>query len=461
MPSARTGTSKRRGSAAQARAFVDDGGHKYVKVAVTDIDGILRGKYINRSKFDSALDGGFGFCDVIVGWDSNDQLYDNVKYTGWHTAYPDAPVRILPETARRIPFENGTPFFLCELDGKAEAICSRGALRKVLAKAERMGYGVKAAFEYEFFVFDETPDSVRAKNYKDLKPITPGYFGYSVLRSSVWSDFYHELLAMCDAMDFPIEGLHTETGPGVLEAAIAVDEALRAADKAVLFKTFTKVIAQRRKLMATFMAKWSNAWPGQSGHIHLSLQDKKGGSIFHDAKHKHGMSKEMRWFVGGQQKLMPQLLALISPTVNSYSRLIPGYWAPTAAFWGIENRTTALRVIPGSAKSQRVEYRIAAADANPYIALAGALLSGLWGIENRIEPDAPIEGNAYEMKPTKAQTLPATLIDAAERLRACQPARDILGGEFIEHYAATREWEEREFRKHITDWEMARYFEII
>ena len=192
--------------AAEARRLVEEGGHADVKVGLADIDGILRGKYLSRDKFVSALEKGFGFCDVIVGWDSNDQLYDNVTYTGWHTAYPDAPVRLLPETGRILPFENDIPFFLCELSEAAEAICPRGLLRRVLRQAEDLGFAVSAAFEYEFFVFDETPDSVRAKGYRDLKPLTPGYFGYSVLRSSVHAEFYRELLDTCRAMDMPHRG---------------------------------------------------------------------------------------------------------------------------------------------------------------------------------------------------------------------------------------------------------------
>src|SRR5262249_33198562 len=155
----------------------------------------------------------------------------------------------------------------------------------------------------------------------------------------------------------------------------------RAADKAVLFKTFAKVMAERRGLMATFMAKWSKQYPGQSGHIHTSLKRVDGGSAFHDEGAPHHMSETMRHFLGGPQKLMPERLRMIASTVTAYSRLIPGFWAPPTATWGVENRTTALRVIPGSPSSQRIEYRIAAADANPYIALAAALGSGLWGIE--------------------------------------------------------------------------------
>lgn len=448
-------------TAADARAIVEMRGLSHVKVGAFDADGVLRGKYMGRDKFFSALEKGFGFCDVVLGWDSNDQLYDNVKFTGWHTAYPDANVRIVPSSCRDLPDEGQTVLFLAEFEGAAEAICPRGLLRRVLKRAADMGYGVNAAAEFEFFVFDETPDSVREKGYRGLKPITPGFFGYSVLRNSVHADFYQDLMAMCAAMRMPLEGLHTETGPGVLEAAIEYSEALEAADRAALFKTFTKVLAQKRGWMATFMAKWSKDWPGQSGHLHVSLKGKDGGNPFHDAAGAHGMSELQRWFVGGQQKLMPELLAMIACTVNSYTRLIPGFWAPTDATWGIENRTCALRVIPGGPKSQRIEYRIAAADINPYIALACAIGSGLWGIENKVDPGEPIRGNAYEIKFPSEAALPRTLYEAAERLEASSAARDLFGDAFVEHYAATRKWEEREFRKAITDWEMARYFEII
>jgi glutamine synthetase len=449
-------------NAADAAEYVRSRDLPFVKIGLVDVDGIMRGKYMARDKFESALEKGFGFCDVVLGWDSNDQLYDNTTLTGWHTAYPDASARVLPETMRLIPFENDLPFFLSEFDGYAEAACPRGVLRRVLKKADDMGFAVSAAAEFEFFLFEETPHSVREKSYRDLKNITPGFFGYSVLRSGVHADFYHELLDLANRMDFEIEGLHTETGPGVLEAAIRVDDALRAADKAALFKTYTKILAQRRGWMATFMAKWSRDWPGQSGHLHASLRDAKTGrGAFYDPEGKHGMSETMRWFVGGQQQLMPELLAMVACTVNSYTRLIPGYWAPTDSAWGVENRTTALRVIPGSEKSQRVEYRVAAADINPYIALAAAIGSGLWGIESRIEPGEPIQGNAYAVEHPRERALPRSLGEAAGRLKGSQPARQLFGDTFVDHYAATREWEEREARKAITDWQLARYFEII
>jgi glutamine synthetase len=448
-------------TAADARDLVEQRGLSHVKVGVTDIDGIIRGKYMARDKFFSALESGFKFCDVIFGWDSHDQLYDKSTFTGWHTAYPDATALIDPTTCRDVPLEGDMLFFLGEFTDQAEAICPRQLLRRIIERAAKLGFSAYVAAEFEFFVFDETPHSIREKGYRNLKNLTPGWFGYSMLRSSVESDFYYALLKLCADMDMPLEGLHTETGPGVLEAAIAYCDALAAADRAALFKTFSKVLGQRQGKMLTFMAKWSNSYPGQSGHLHVSLKGEDGKPAFHQEGRPGAMSDVMRWFVGGQQALMPELLSMVAGTVNSYSRLVPGFWAPTDATWGVENRTCALRVIPGSPSSQRVEYRVAAADINPYLAIAAALGSGLWGVENRIEPDAPIEGNSYAVTHAPERALPRTLSHAADRLKASKAARELFGDVFVDHYAMSREWEEREFRRAITDWELARYFEII
>ncbi len=448
-------------TAEDARKIVEERGLEYVKVGAFDLDGVLRGKYISRDKFISALSSGFGFCDVVLGWDVNDQTYDNIEFTGWHTGFPDANVRILPESCRELPFESGMLFFLGEFVKEAEAICPRAVLRRVIERAEHLGLTAIGAIEYEFFVFEETPHSVREKGYLNMKPMTPGSFGYSALRNSAGYEFHKTLLDMGLQMDTPLEGLHTETGPGVLEAAITVDKVLNMADKAALFKTFAKVAAQRNGLMATFMAKWSHNEAGQSGHIHLSLKDFDGNPLFNDSAAPNSMSKTMRHFIGGQQALMPQVLSMVAPTINSYSRLVPGYWAPTNATWGIENRTTALRAIIGSPKSQRVEYRVAGADGNPYLVLAAALGSGIWGIENEIEPDEPISGNAYEVMVAPERKLPSTLWEAAQAIKQSAAARSLFGDQFVDHFAASREWEEREFRKHVTDWELQRYFEII
>ena len=443
-------------------AYID--GHKvrHFKIGVIDIDGVFRGKYVNRDKLRSAVGSGFGFCDVVLGWDSNDQLYDKETVSGWHTGYRDAPVRLDLSSARRLPFEADTLLILGEFTGDYAGVCPRSLLRRVVEKADAMGFGVLAAAEYEFFLFDETPESVREKGYRDLRPFTPGMFGYSVLRNSVHHELYHELMDCMRDMDCELEGLHTETGPGVLEAALRYGEAFAMGDKASLFKTFTKVLCQRRGLMATFMAKCSNQYPGQSGHLHVSLVDKRSGeNIFYDAADPQGLSRRMRQFASAQAQLMPEVLAMVCSTVNAYRRLVPGMWAPTHANWGIENRTTAIRVIEAGAKGTRSEYRVGPADANPHIALAAAIASGLWGIEHDVEPVAPAMGNAYENPGEHAARLPGTLGEAAAALKGSQRARELFGDAFVDHFALTRDWEDREHRKYVSNWDMQRYFEII
>lgn len=448
-------------TAADAIAIIEERGLTHVKVGLFDIDGVMRGKYMAKRKFFSALEKGFAFCDVVLGWDIKDQLLDKTQYTGWHTGYPDAPVRILPHSCRDMFEEKGMLLFIAEFDEEASKVCPRQTLSRVIEQAKEMGFNAFGALEYEFFLFNETPESVRQKNYRALNTFTPDWFGYSMIRNSVHAELYQDILAMADIMDFPIEGLHTETGPGVIEAAIEVDEVGAAADKAALFKTFMKVLAQRRDLMATFMAKWSGDFPGQSGHIHLSLQHQDGSSAFFDPEQKYNMSKIQRHFLAGQQRLMPEFLAMLAPTINSYTRMVPGFWAPTQATWGVENRTTALRVITGSEKSQRIEYRLGAADANPYLALAAALASGLYGITHQLEPYAQVKGNAYEQSQSEGLHLPTSLWDAAQQLRQSSAAKTFFGEAFVTHFANSREWEEREYRKHVSDWEMSRYFEII
>ncbi len=438
------------------------GAFKAFKVAVTDIDGVLRGKYMHRDKLISALGSGFGFCDVVLGWDTDDTLLDNLKYTGWHTGYPDVEVRLLPATARAIPLEDRTLLVLGEFAGAAEAICPRGLLRRVLARAAAHGFTVKAGFEFEFFVFEESPTSVREKGFSNLTRLSPGALGYSVLRTGTLADLHHALLDLARPCACPWRACTPRPAQAVLEGALQVEEALEAADRAALFKTFAKILAQRRGLMATFMAKWSADLPGQSGHIHVSLADRDGEPVFHQAGAPMGMSETMRWFVGGQQRLLPELLSMIASRVNSFTRLTPGFWAPTSATWGFENRTTALRVIGGGPKSQRVEHRgRRRRHQSLHRARRRLGLAGLYGIEHQIEPTAPVTGNAYDQTSPPELAFPTSLGEAAERLRDSAVAADLFGAEFVEHFAASRLWEERQFRGAVTSWELERYFEII
>jgi glutamine synthetase len=290
-------------------------------------------------------------------------------------------------------------------------------------------------------------------------------FGYSWVRSSQNADLCHAILDDMDRFGIPIEGLHTETGPGVYEVAIRYDEGLRAADKAALFKTAMKQVAFRLGYTVTFMAKWNHDLPGSSGHVHQSLWTVGGGSgkprrnAFHDASQANGLSAVARHYLGGQIALMPEMTALVSPTINSYKRYVPGVWAPLNASWGVENRTCSIRAIAGGAKATRLEYRQTAADMNPYVAMAATLAAGLWGIEHAQEPPLPVEGDASRRD--DLAPLPRTLREATDLLSKSDRARAILGEAFVDHYVRTRDWECRQYERAVTDWELRRYFEVI
>jgi len=286
-------------------------------------------------------------------------------------------------------------------------------------------------------------------------------FGYSIIRLAQNRPFVNALMDEMAAFRVPIEALHTETGPGVFEAAILYDDPVEAADRAVLFKTGAKEIGHRFGILPTFMAKWNSELPGCSGHIHQSLWDRSlGRNLFHDERDPQRMSPLFRQYVAGQLHCLPDLLPFYAPTVNSYKRLVEGAWAPTRANWGVDNRTTALRVIPGSAKSTRLETRVNGSDSNPYLALAAALASGLYGIEHNMAlPSGPLAGNGYEDE--TSPSFPRNLHEATVRLERSDIARELFGAPFVEHFVASRLWEWRQFGKAVTSWEMARYFEII
>lgn len=432
-----------------------------VKVGAIDIDGVLRGKHISLEKFFSAAEEGFGFCDVIFGWDIADALYDNVQCTGWHTGYPDAVARIDLASYRLIPWEPGTAFFLLDLEdksGQPHPASPRQLMRRVLHQVDNLGYSTCLAAEYEFWCFSETPQSLREKRFRNLSSLTPGMFGYSVLRASENAGLVLDLLEHLAGFDTALEGLHTETGPGVYEAAIRMDTGLAAADKAALFKTAVKEIAARHSVIPTFMAKWNAELPGSSGHIHQSLWDaERRQNLFHGSA-EEPFPPAMRHYIAGLVQNMPDLMVMFCPTVNSYKRTVPGTWAPINATWGVDSRTTAVRAIAGAKKSARVELRLCGADINPYLAMAASLAAGLDGIERQLEPPEPVS-NAYDS--SSAAPLPRTLSEAVHAFRHSALARSWFGEAFVEHCAATREWEVRQYERAVTDWELARYFEAI
>lgn len=436
--------------------------NKKVKVAITDIDGVLRGKYIHLDKFSSIADGGLGFCDVVFGWDCGDQGYDNADFTGWHTGFPDAQARLDLNTFRKVPWDNDVPFFLGDfINDKDEplAVCPRQLLRKVKKRSEDMGYAASFGQEFEFFNFREKTEELSARDFHEPKPLTPGMFGYSLTRMNQNREFLNEVYDSLYKFRVPLEGLHTETGPGVLEAAILYDDVLESADRAVLFKASLKEIGHKYGIMPTFMAKISEKLPGCSGHLHQSLWA-NGKNVFFDEKAKNQMSPLMESYIAGLLHCLPHVLPMYAPTINSYKRLVEGAWAPTTITWGIDNRTVALRALPGSSKSTRIEMRVVGSDANPYLAHAASLASGLYGIKNKLKLSVPqTVGNGY--RETKNGVLPGNLWDSTQAMKKSSVANELFGETFVKHFTQTREWECRQFAKSVTNWEFRRYFEVI
>jgi glutamine synthetase len=445
-----------------AIAAVRQSGSGKVKVAVSDIDGILRGKYLHPDKFYGAAESGFGFCDVVFGWDAHDVCYDNTTVTGWQHGFPDALARIDLGTARHVPWDAGVPFFLGEFinpDGSPYPVCPRQTLKRVLARAHKIGLQPMAGMEFEWFNFRETPHTWAAKQGAAPTTLTPGMFGYSLLRLNDNREYFNALMDEMARFGVPIEGLHTETGPGVYEAALVFSEALEQADRAILFKTGAKEIGQRFGIMPSFMAKWSASYPGCSGHIHQSLSDDKGNAFF-DAKSPRRMSRLFESYLAGQVACLMDFAPMFWPTINSYKRLVDGFWAPVKPTWGIDNRTASFRVIGGGAKSTRLETRCPGADVNPYLAMAALIAAGLHGVEQGLKLTAPpITGTNQGAE--NIPRAPRSLLETTRVFRQSDVARDWFGDAFVDHFAATRDWECRQWQDAVTDWELKRYFEII
>src|SRR5688500_6073100 len=435
-----------------------------VKLAVTDIDGILRGKVISFEKFVSVAEKGFGFCDVVFGWDAADVAYDNAAVTGWHTGYPDALATPDVQTFRQIPWENDLPFFLADFSNEKTdlaAVCPRSLLKKITKQATNSGYTPYFSQEFEWFNFIDNREELYKNNFRNPQPMTPGMFGYSVLRASQEGHYFHALFDSLKKMNVPLEGIHTETGPGVYEAAILYSEILEAADRAVIFKSSVKEIAHQHGIIASFMAKWNENLPGCSGHVHQSLWSANGKeNLFFDKKNKAGISALMESFIAGQLHCMLYILPMYAPPINSYKRFVERACATTTLTWATDNRTTALRVLAGDPKSTRLETRVVGSDSNPYLAMAACLASGLYGIKNKLKlKTLPTKGSGYA--DTKNGILPKNLWEATQAMKESLLAKELFGENFVNHFTGTREWEWRQFSKVVTDWELKRYFEII
>ncbi|KAK9898697.1 glutamine synthetase/guanido kinase [Cystobasidium minutum MCA 4210] len=456
-----------------------------VKLAGIDVDNVLRGKIMQKEKFLSCVKSSsrsFGFCSVVFGWDIHDQTYTKeLSISNLSNGYRDIEARIDISTLRRIPYEGNIPLFLVTFidpeTGKGLHACPRALLQKVIGQlSDELSVKPYSGAEFEFFQFKETPASVHDKGFRNLQTLTPGMHGYSMLRTQVSGPYFHDVYDTCRDFGIPLEGWHTETGPGVYEAALAYTDSLRMADNAILFKMTCKALGYKYDIMPTFMAKPHNGLPGCSGHIHVSLQDSNGRNIFaleegktrDDAKWADlkYVSKECEWFLAGVLAGLPDIMPCLVPTINGYKRLVENFWAPVNVSWGYESRLASVRLISpplASPKATRLEIRVPGADMNVHYAFAAIFALGLHGIKNKMELTIqPTSQVKPENHATAFDRLPRDLNEATQRFKAPNSlARQTLGDAFVDHFAGTREHEWMLYSQTVSDWELARYFELV
>ncbi|MCJ1237551.1 hypothetical protein MMC14_005538 [Varicellaria rhodocarpa] len=466
-----------------------------VKIAGVDIDGILRGKLMSKKKFLSVAKDGFGFCSVVFGWDMHDQTYfKELKISNNENGYRDLIAVPDLRSFRRIPWEDDVPFFLVSfLDPdtlKPLSACPRGLLKTTAEKLGSQGLRAMAGAEYEFFQFrapshpnvpsSERNSSSTARFLKEnpvnaLPPLTEGMFGYSLTRPVHNQDYYYGIYDTCEKFKCGIEGWHTESGPGVFEAALEFGEIQQMADKASLFKYVVKSMGSKFGITPCFMAKPREGLPGNSGHMHVSIVDKSGKNLFHrgskDENPKYPdlahLSDMGRHFLAGLLDGLPDVMPIVAPTVNSYKRLVENFWAPVTVSWGLEHRAASIRLITpptASPKATRFEVRVAGADANPFLVLSAILALGWRGVEKKLEIGVPPLGKGEDVggASDKGARLAKSLKEATTQfMRKESVAREVFGDEFVEHFGGTREHEIRLWDEAVTDWEVRRYIETV
>jgi glutamine synthetase len=427
----------------------------------SDFNGIFRGKHVPAEAFLANIESPMSLGDMVFALDPVDGVTVEGPPTGWwpisERGLREMRCIPAPETFRIVPWRHRTAVALCDFaftDGTPVDAAPRAVLRRVVERARSMGLEPKVGYELEFVVFRETAASARDKGFRDLEP-----FGrrqaWSMLRAGLDDDMLRVLRTGLTEFGIPIEGWTTEGADAQYEINVPYCDALDAADRALLHRFAVKELAEREGLIATFMARPPQSIYGSSMHLHQSLWRADGSNALHDPAGEHGLTDLARHFIAGQLAHQHELTALFAPHVNSYKRLLPWMSAGANATWGLENWSTAVRVMSSSPHATRVEFRTSGADANPYLAIAGSLAAGLAGIERGLEPPPPTAGLGDDQ--ASAPTVPRSLEEAIAALEASAVAREHLGEEFVGVYAATRRGELEAFRQVVTDWEAERY----
>jgi glutamine synthetase len=427
-------------AAAAMRGGAGAGDGEFVLLGIPDVNGSIRGKALRPAAFESAVREGTVVTDLLLALDPTDAPITDYEQFGIRSGAGDIVVRPEPETLRELSWRLGWRVCLATLywtDGRLCELASREVLRSALASLRELGHETLAAFEYEIRIRDA-----------DGKPLSSG-ISYSVGEVMRFDELVTRLAPALDALGVELSAVHTEAGPGLLELNVAARPGLQAADDAALLKLAVKEVAASLGMTASFLAKTVAGEEGSSGHVHLSCwQDDTNAFAADEAT--------LDAAVAGILDHLPAASLLLNPTINSYKRLVPGYFAPVNASWGIENRSAALRVIrPDRAERARIECRRPGADANPYLALAALAASAADGIRRGATPPAPVEGDASERP--DLPPLPNSLEEALRAFEEDADFRAALGDTFADYYAVSRRWELKAWQDSVSDWERARY----
>ncbi len=420
-------------------------GAEFILLGVPDLNGSIRGKALRPAAFQSAVANGTVITDLLLGLDPVDVPITDYERFGIRSGAGD--LRLCPElgTLRDLSWRPGWQLCLATplwLDGTTCELAVRAVLRRALADIAELGYEVLAAFEYEVRIFD-----------RDGGPLSSG-ISYSLAEVHRFDEFIVRLDGALSGLGIELSAVHTEAGPGLLEVNIAARRGMQAADDASMLKLAVKAVAATLGLRASFLAKTVPGEEGSGGHVHFSCW-REGENAFSGSA--GGLPGALQAAVGGILNHLAGASLLLNPTINSYKRLVPGYFAPVNASWGIENRSTAVRVIRSDRlELGRLECRRPGADANPYLALAALTVAAADGIRLGTTPPPPATGDASQQQQQFA-ALPASLEAALQAFSADDVLRRSLGAEFSDYYAISRAWELKAWQEAVSEWERARY----
>lgn len=441
--------------------YIADPANRFATVAMADTNGLLRGQMVSTRSLKGIVQAGMGMSPAQLALDPTDAMLAMPGVNDDSGDFHDDPLQLDPASLRRMPWSKPgyDLLVLSNFTGATAELCPRALLRKVIDRAAASGLVPKYGMELEYTLFDETPESARAKGYRNLKTATMHPSHDLVLYQAVQTEWYEAVAAMCDPLRIDLAKMHEEIGSGFMEACIGAGEGTEPADQVMLLKNFLRALALRQGRSVTFMPRWTEDADSQSIHLHVSLKDKAGTALFHAASDHHGMSQTFRHFLGGLQKYIGEMSLIFLPTVNSYRRFAPGTFAPPGLTWGYENRTTCFRVVGHDAGTLRVENRLPGGDTNPYLTAAATFAAGIAGVLEEIEPQPEVIGNGHAAQssgPDFARSMP----EAIERLRGSDFAKAWLGPRFVETFSATRESQHDAFRRKVPDVELARFFDL-